>query len=358
MGLNEKPTDILIANSKIIAIGKALPRPSVDTEEFDAQGLTIIPGLIDIYCRSSLLMNTEELRRKVHEDTKAGFTTWIGRETPSNMKETLNRLNRQETRTLNYSMHFSLDEFHHGDLNKIHDLALLHGIPSMSYTLNTPKAAHNDRLDLYLATAVKNNMQFIFDLNIQGSVDEHLLALKNICNKISNYEPNTGKKIRIMFTNVRFVEELQIITDARHNNNAQENCDITALINYCPDTHIFDLEPIKGPQLSKILRQFVWTSVEISRPELSRKECIEQLMQFSEEQEFDYNEIIEYFITRKCKMIGFSSDKGDIHVGSDADFCFIDNKKIVAVMQNGLLTYYKDINHNNISGKQIYRRFI
>lgn len=358
VGSSERNSDILIANSKIIAIGHGLARPTVETEEIDAKGNFVIPGLVDINFKHSFMMSTDELRRNVHEDVKAGFTTWIGHETPSQMAETLRRIDHQDPRTLNYSLHFSVDEFKHGDLSKIRDMATINGITSLHYTLKSLKAATNDRLDLFLTTAAKYNMLCVFDIIQQPSADEQIRIIHSVCSKIHACESASENiRVRALFTNVRYEEEFKVISQGR--NNDSYGHELSVLINFTDEVSgVPGLTPISAESLTEILRQHTWTTADIWNSNDSRFQQIQRMLNFCRKQELTSDEVVEYFTTRRCKFVGLYPNKGTIKVGSDADICITDNLRITTVIQNGLVTFNSEIFHENIYGKHAFRRFI
>jgi len=339
--------DILIANNKIIAIGNEFIRPTIGTETIDANGHLAIPGLINICSNFLSLKDTEELRRQIHNDVAAGFTTWIGFENASQMNETLQRLNKQELRTLNYSVHFDADQFKHGDLNKMKALSTIHGIPSMRYTINE-ETAYSDRIEIYLTTAAKNGMLIIFDISSNQTTKERIDELKIICEKISNV------KCKTLFTNILSIEEVDIISQLR------TTCTAYAQISVPPIANVSDnnFTPITQQYMGTLLRENDWICADIKATANTKREQVVQIFDLCKRNNISEEEMIEFFIRRKCKFAGLSPEKGEIKIGSDADICIINNGVIEQVVQNGFLTYNNGIIHNNISGKQIYRRIM
>ncbi len=345
----EQLLDILIANNKIIAIGRLIARPSVDTPIFDAKGKLAVPGFVNICSPFLSLNNTEDIRRLIHEDVAGGFTTWVGFESASQMNTTLQRLNKQELRTLNYSLHFDADQFKHGDINKMKTLSSLQGLPSMRYTLSSLTAAHNDRLDIYLTIAAQNNMLIMFALTDFDVAAEKIEAIETICNKINKI------KCRTLFTNVKYNEEIDIISKLRCDN------DTYAQICYTIPTDTQNnngLTPIAETQLITLLRKNEWICADIIMPNTPTNERIIHSYEICSRNNINEDELIQFMTTRKCKIIGLTPEKGQIKVGSDADICIISKGQIAAVVQNGRITYDNGIQHENISGRQVFRRLI
>ncbi len=344
----ENNLDILIANNKIIAIGKNLSCPTVNTSTFDAEKYLVVPGFVNICSPFISLSNTEEKRRLIHDDIAGGYTTWIGTETATNMMQTLSTLGKQDIHTLNYSFHFDVDHFKHGDLNKMKSLSVTYGLPSMLYSITGIETAQNDRIDLFVATAAQNNLLLIFSLiHNNSNADEILEALKIISKRIDN------AKCRTLFANVRYAEEIDIISKLRNNNDiyAQICLDINAI---APS----NITLIDGQMMISMLRENKWICADIISPDGSAQKRIAQSFEICQKCNIEESELVEYMNTRKCQITGLAPAKGEIRIGADADICIIKKGKIRAVIQNGKLTYDDGIMHENINGMQAFRRII
>lgn len=376
--------DILIANNKIVDIGKNFSRPTIDCEEIDANGRLVVPGFVDV-CSS--FINTaynERLAAKVYEDISAGFTTWIGDEDPSDAIERLEQLSHQDPHTLNYGLHFNINAFHHGDLNKIKNNAEISGMPTLHYLMKEPKDAFNDRLDLYLATAAKNNMLVMVEINMHCHVEEHLRAINHFCRKID------GTGCRVMFVNVRFTEEFDVISKSRGGNN-----DVYVHLLYSPMEQIVPgLTTIDHNTFVELLRQNIWISGDIAdlpgggeasyetvgeREKFSRKHRVAILGSLCQKERLTIEEMVEYVTERKCKLLGMWPEKGQVAVGADADLCLVNDniKQLISlesgedkmmvelhnnveiVIMSGSIVYDNgELKLNNIQGKQVFRRFV
>lgn len=383
VGVMEKNMDILIANNKIVEIGKNISRPTIDCEEIDAEGRMAVPGFVDICSSFINTVYNEKLAAKVYEDLSAGFTTWIGDVSPSNAVERLAQLSFQDPHTLNFSLHYNINAFHHGDLNKIKNTSEINGMPTLHYLMDEPKAAFNDRLDLYLATAAKNNMLLMVEINMHCHIEEHIRALNHFCKRID------GTGCRVMFVNVRYSEEFDVISKARGNNDVYVHLLYSPIIR-----NNYGLTEIEHNVFVELLRQNTWISGDIDdlpgegetsydgsgvREKFSRKHRVAVLGSLCEKDKLTVEEMVEYMTERKCRLLGLWPEKGQIAVGSDADICLVnDNKhdmislesggeKVVLelhnsvdyVLMSGRIVYDKgELRLNNIQGKQVFRRYI
>lgn len=382
VGVQDRNVDILIANNKIVAIGKNISRPTIDCEDVEAGGRLVVPGFVDICSQFSSTVHNENLTGKVYEDLSGGFTTWIGDVAPSDVAEKLEQLSHQDPHTLNYSLHYNINAFHHGDLNKIKNTSDLNGIPTLHYLVDSAKAAFNDRLDLYLATAAKNDMLMIFEIAIPTNVDEHLRALNHLCAKID------GMGCRVLFVNVRFKEEFDIIARSR-----QKNDTFVHLLYHALPLGVPGLTEISHMEFVELLRQNIWISGDVAdlktdsggayniegRENFSRKHRVAILGALCQEEHLTTEEMVEYVTERKCKLVGLWPEKGRVEVGADADLCVVnDNVKSVVtihdgdfektlelngsvdvVIMSGRVVYENgDMKLNNIYGQQAFRRFV
>lgn len=360
-GQSDKKRDILIANDKIIAIGNGLARPTIDTEEIDANENLVIPGLVKIDSHFTEINSRDEMMSAVEEDIRTGHTTWIAPAPTADMADMLTKYAFQMVSTLNYSLQFSVDHFKHGDLNKIRTMASLNGMPTMHYTLVTPQAADNERLEMYIDTADKNGLAIMIEV-VKGceNADTHLSALDSICRKLDNTQ------CRVFFINIRYKEEIEIFNRLRETNK-----NITAQICFNPmQTGNGGLSEFSAEEFMNLLRRNDWLCGNVVVPDMPmpkgevKVEEGEVIGDFVTKTGMTEVEASEYFTTRPCRILGMTPEKGQIKVGSDADLCIIDNSKprgqnIMAVIMSGRAVFRdNEIIRNNIKGQQAFRRFV
>ena len=72
--------DILVENGKIQKIAKEIPVPESDVEVFDAKGLVVTPGLIDMHVH--LREPGQEAKEDIHTGTEAAAAGGITRVAP------------------------------------------------------------------------------------------------------------------------------------------------------------------------------------------------------------------------------------------------------------------------------------
>lgn len=360
-GQSDKKRDILIANDKIIAIGNGLARPTIDTEELDAKENIVIPGLVKVNSHFTSIKGKDEMMKAVENDIRTGHTTWIAPAPTSDMADMLTKYAFQMVSTLNYSLQFSVDQFKHGDINKIKTMSGLNGMPTMHYTLVTPQAADNERIEMYIDTAVKNDLAIMVEV-VMGcnNTDTHLSALDSMCRRLDNTQ------CRMFFINIRYKEEIEIINRLRETNKR-----VYAQVCYNPlQNGDSILSEFSDKEFMSLLRENDWICGDVFVPASHtpedgiRIETGEIIGEFVYKVGMTGEEASEYFITRACRILGMAPEKGQVKVGSDADLCIVDNSKprgqnIMAVIMSGRAVFRdNEIIRNNIKGQQAFRRFV
>lgn len=384
VGMTEKTLDILCANNRIVAIEKNIDRPTIETEEIDVNGCVAIPGLVDICSTFATTDSNENLRRLINDDVQAGYTTWLSPCPTGILSDKLKMLELQDPQTLNYGLHFSMDAFKPGDINKIRSLNISLGIPSLFYTFHTPQSAFNEHFELYVETAQKLGLMIFVNVVRDCNADEHLRAFNLLCSKIN------GTGCKVFFNNIRYSEELDIVVRMK-----QGGCDVTGQIYYNPfrDRSATDLHELSSVEFVETLRQNTWLCGEVADVSVSEKDSIyvgqgmpysrshrvALLATLSKDALLTIDEMVTYLTTRKCEFMGLKNVKGVIRVGADADITFIgespeqtvvvrsasgeyynvgQKNTIRCVVMGGRMIYNGEVKYNNISGKMTYRRFV
>ncbi len=405
--------DILVGGNKILQMGQHIERPTSETPVIDASGKFVMPGAVDInrhfLPRSSGEVSQEELRRLNQAEIYNGTTSMIDAIGDFYDKNYLYNIykakQRAQSNLIDYSFHLTFSELK-SDVSNAFDYSYIHeGISTFLLTLSLLEKVNVNILESIVKRAASSHLLIICDLIIpevekSGAEDvkmSHPLALQHHFEALSVLvEMGLRYKCPLMFLNVKFKEELEMISDGMEHGG-----DFFVSLSMPFSIDLSDLGSGQGGgnSLSKVAlanslhplkEEEIWSLVRgkrfmVNPPlfNLAIDESHEEVLVYNRPDKFFYMrnflsmlytvgvsegninimDLVDIVSARPAKIMGLWPQKGILQPGADADFVIWNptfDRNLYCSMSNAYATSQKKYKLKGrpdfvfVKGKMVY----
>ena len=370
---------ILVADGRIIEIGKDIQPPMTSTTDLDAGGKYLIPTLISLCNPRPLNIDVDSLNTLNFENLTSGQATIVT--VSHDIEENIKEFKQTTASPLNYSLHFPLRQLGSLDAKRCRKIMLADGVTTAILRLGEEKKADVSRMEQQIDMARQIGLRVVFDFRGLIDGDERMKQLSDLSRILQRDKAN-----KAMLLGIEYEEELAMTL------NIQTTCNLHVQLCYDPfGQSPANIKKLSAQTIATYLRQNEWCSLGLAysvgranregwpdmTPEIVSRNILPLLAGMHVEPEFSVSELVDYTTYRPASVFGLTPSLATLSEGASANLIVWDDEaretakldtprgniqevkmkgKIEAVVMNGKIVMTDKFNAAAVCGKHFYAR--
>lgn len=375
---------ILVADGRIVGIGKDLRHQITDTTNIDAQGAYVIPALINLNSPRPNAIDDDMINGLNFDMITSGVLTIMT--VSDDIEDNIVEMENMHVPVLNYAMHFPLNQVVQGDARRLRRIMLLNGVATAIARIGDDRHFSIQSLAPHLVAARQLGLRVLFDIRAQFDASERWNVLTAL---VSELQKDITNKAYII--GVETEDELELVQQLRG------HCDIACHVCYDPFSPLVNKESnnhLRANTIANVLRHGRWCTYGLTysasraikeqwpdvTPAIVGRNRMSILNALPCSEPLSVKELVEFTVTRPAQLLGLDPSIGNVREGTLANFMLWRNEttdntsietpyngafshlalkgKVEHVIMNGRIVMDEKLRDNEICGRHIYARLV
>lgn len=325
---SEELCSVLIADGRIVGMGRDIQHPLTDTVDLDANGRYVLPSLVSLCKPRPINVDDDHILNLNFENSTAGITSIMT--VSADIEDNINDLAHVDVPLLNYAYHFPIRQVSLSNGRNLRRVMLLHGVSTAIARLGDDVDEKNlSQIFSHITAARVLGLRVLFDLRGVVDRDSRLATLQELCRFLRQDVNN-----RAYIVGVEYEDELEIVK------RISGCCNLSVHLSFDPFAHDGGLSDKISPQsTANALRDGEWCSLGLAysaekalkerwpdmTPEIVSRNKLPLLNAIDVDQRFSPAELADFVMTRPATLLGLSPNVGVVREGALANLIIWDH---------------------------------